>query len=73
MQEDYVKASNTGRGDYFGAEVSLSADGTRLAVAAWSEGVASLLHLVRVASSGLVKIGRVGHHGWRCDVPRSWS
>jgi hypothetical protein len=34
---DYVKASNTGVGDEFGASVALSADGTTLAVGAWRE------------------------------------
>jgi len=33
-QEAYVKASNTGAGDYFGWSVALSLDGTRLAVGA---------------------------------------
>jgi hypothetical protein len=36
-QEAYIKASNTGAGDYFGFSVSLSADGTRLAVGAFHE------------------------------------
>jgi hypothetical protein len=36
-QEAYIKASNTGAGDLFGTTVSLSADGTRLAVGASSE------------------------------------
>jgi hypothetical protein len=36
-QEAYVKASNTGAGDYFGQSVSLSSDGTRLAVGAYWE------------------------------------
>jgi hypothetical protein len=36
-QEAYVKASNTGAGDFFGVSVSLSADGTRLAVGAYGE------------------------------------
>jgi hypothetical protein len=36
-QEAYVKASNTALGDYFGWSVSLSADGTRLAVSATGE------------------------------------
>jgi hypothetical protein len=33
-QQAYVKASNTGSGDYFGSSVSLSADGNTMAVAA---------------------------------------
>ncbi len=37
-QEAYLKASNTEANDRFGASVSLSADGTRLAVGAWQEG-----------------------------------
>lgn len=36
-QEAYIKASNTGGGDEFGTSVSLSADGTRLAVGAPNE------------------------------------
>jgi hypothetical protein len=36
-QEAYVKASNTGTSDNFGCSVSLSADGTRLAVGAYHE------------------------------------
>jgi hypothetical protein len=36
-QQAYVKASNTGEGDYFGVAVSLSADGATLAVGADSE------------------------------------
>ncbi|MEA2747920.1 MAG: trimeric autotransporter adhesin [Myxococcales bacterium] len=36
-QEAYIKASNTGAGDLFGTALSLSADGTRLAVGASSE------------------------------------
>jgi hypothetical protein len=36
-QEAYVKPSNTGAGDYFGISLSLSADGTRLAVGAERE------------------------------------
>jgi hypothetical protein len=36
-QEAYVKASNTGISDAFGWSVSLSADGTRLAVGAYGE------------------------------------
>jgi hypothetical protein len=38
VQEAYVKASNTEANDDFGASVSLSADGTRLAVSAIFEG-----------------------------------
>jgi hypothetical protein len=34
MQTDYVKASNTGTGDFFGASISLSDDGNTLAVGA---------------------------------------
>jgi hypothetical protein len=34
VQQAYVKASNTGSGDYFGSSVDLSADGNTLAVAA---------------------------------------
>ena len=37
-QEAYVKASNTQGGDNFGISVSLSSDGTRLAVSARNEG-----------------------------------
>lgn len=36
-QVAYIKASNTGVGDYFGETVSLSADGTTLAVGAYLE------------------------------------
>lgn len=36
-QEAYIKASNTGNADLFGASVSLSADGTQLAVGAPQE------------------------------------
>jgi hypothetical protein len=36
-QEAYIKASNTGAGDQFGMTVSLSSDGTRLAVSAREE------------------------------------
>jgi hypothetical protein len=36
-QEAYVKASNTGAGDHFGRSVSLTADGSRLAVGAVGE------------------------------------
>ena len=36
-QEAYIKASNTGARDHFGSSVSLSADGTRLAVGAYGE------------------------------------
>jgi hypothetical protein len=36
-QEAYVKASNTEAGDYFGSSVSLSADGSRLAIGALLE------------------------------------
>ena len=34
QQQAYIKASNTDVGDFLGAEVSLSADGSHLAVAA---------------------------------------
>jgi hypothetical protein len=37
-QQAYVKASNTGTNDYFGASVALSADGNTLAVGAFREG-----------------------------------
>jgi hypothetical protein len=37
-QEAYLKASNTDTGDSFGLSVSLSADGTALAVGAYREG-----------------------------------
>jgi ABC-type transporter Mla maintaining outer membrane lipid asymmetry permease subunit MlaE len=37
-QQAYVKASNTGAGDYFGTSVALSADGSTLAVGAYVEG-----------------------------------
>ncbi|NOH31724.1 Ig-like domain-containing protein [Vibrio mediterranei] len=36
-QEAYIKASNTGEADFFGASVSLSADGNTLAVGAFGE------------------------------------
>ncbi len=36
-QQAYVKASNTGAGDYFGISVALSADGSALAVGAYAE------------------------------------
>ena len=36
-QQAYVKASNTGAHDYFGATVALSEDGDTLAVSAWIE------------------------------------
>ncbi len=36
-QQAYVKASNTGGGDYFGTSVALSADGSTLAAGAYSE------------------------------------
>jgi trimeric autotransporter adhesin len=36
-QQAYVKASNTGAGDHFGASVALSADGSTLAVGAYEE------------------------------------
>lgn len=36
-QQAYVKASNSGTGDLFGANVALSANGSTLAVAAWQE------------------------------------
>jgi hypothetical protein len=36
-QQAYLKASNTGASDVFGSAVSLSADGSTLAVGAWSE------------------------------------
>ncbi|WP_298213377.1 FG-GAP repeat protein, partial [Acidovorax sp.] len=36
-QQAYVKASNTGVGDYFGYSVALSDDGNTLAVPAWGE------------------------------------
>jgi hypothetical protein len=41
-QEAYVKASNTGSGDEFGAALALSADGSRLAVSARYEGSSAL-------------------------------
>jgi hypothetical protein len=37
VQETYVKASNTGGDDEFGTSVAVSADGSTLAVGAWSE------------------------------------
>jgi hypothetical protein len=37
-QQAYIKASNTGAGDYFGYAVSLSSDGNTLAVGAYLEG-----------------------------------
>jgi hypothetical protein len=37
MQEAYVKATNAQAGDYFGASISLSADGSRLAIGAPNE------------------------------------
>ena len=36
-QQAYVKASNAGSHDWFGAAIALSADGNRLAVGAWGE------------------------------------
>ena len=36
-QQAYIKASNTGRGDFFGYSVALSADGNTLAVGAYGE------------------------------------
>ena len=36
-QQAYVKASNTGAGDYFGSSVALSGDGSTLAVGAYPE------------------------------------
>lgn len=36
-QQAYVKASNTGRDDFFGTSVALSGDGNRLAVGAFTE------------------------------------
>lgn len=41
-QYAYVKASNTGTGDYFGGSVSLSADGNTLAVGAFGEASSSI-------------------------------
>ncbi len=40
-QQAYVKASNTGGGDFFGSSVALSADGSTLAVGARFEGSAA--------------------------------
>lgn len=40
-QQAYVKASNTGSGDYFGSTVDLSADGNTMAVAARGEASAA--------------------------------
>lgn len=40
-QQAYVKASNTGAGDYFGSSVALSADGNTLAVGAYGEASAA--------------------------------
>ena len=40
-QQAYIKASNTGAGDFFGQSVSLSADGNTLAVGAMNEDSAS--------------------------------
>jgi trimeric autotransporter adhesin len=40
-QEAYLKASNTGAGDYFGRSVALSADGATLAAGAWAEASAA--------------------------------
>ncbi|MBK8169720.1 MAG: hypothetical protein IPK60_05190 [Sandaracinaceae bacterium] len=40
-QEAYIKASNPGMGDYFGAFLSFSADGNTLAVGDWYEDSAS--------------------------------
>jgi hypothetical protein len=40
-QQAYVKASNTGAGDNFGASVALSGDGSTLAVGAFREGSAA--------------------------------
>jgi hypothetical protein len=37
VQEAYIKASNTGGNDYFGYSVSISNDGSRLAVGAYQE------------------------------------
>ncbi|WP_206211967.1 FG-GAP repeat protein [Wenzhouxiangella sp. XN24] len=37
MQQAYVKASNTGTNDEFGAAIALSDDGSTLAVGAWDE------------------------------------
>jgi len=42
MQQAYVKPSNTGMGDVFGASVALSDDGNRLAVSAPSEDSSAL-------------------------------
>jgi hypothetical protein len=42
VQQAYVKASNTGEGDWFGWSVALSADGTTLAVGAPRESSSSL-------------------------------
>ncbi len=41
VQQAYVKASNTGSGDYFGYSVALSADGVTLAVGAAGEASAA--------------------------------
>jgi hypothetical protein len=37
QQQAYIKASNTGSGDYFGYDLALSSDGSTLAVGAWAE------------------------------------
>ena len=41
VQQAYVKASNTEAGDLFGSSVTLSSDGSTLAVGAWQEGGAN--------------------------------
>ncbi len=41
IQQAYIKASNTGAGDRFGHALSLSGDGTTLAVGAWGENSAA--------------------------------
>jgi trimeric autotransporter adhesin len=40
-QQQYLKASNTDAGDFFGSSVALSADGNSLAVGAWQEASAA--------------------------------
>ncbi len=68
-QQAYVKASNAGAGDLFGGALSLSADGTRLAVGALGEasnalGIGGLQSDDSVLASGAVYLFAYAGSAW---------
>lgn len=73
QQTAYLKASNTGAGDQFGRAVSLSADGTVIAVGAYGEdstatGVNGIQSDNRAPRSGAAYVFRYEMNEWKDDA-----